>query len=348
MRSEAEFVKLLESVQVHLQDVALTKGFSTASEVELAVYDILVNTLHVDPQDVVYATGSQNFPDIVIWREYGIEVKFKQRSSRGDKWREIANSIFEGSRLDDVKVIYVIFCKMSGIPEVRVKEYGRAIYHVRTSHVPRFAISMEEDVPLFGTSTGIPVTYTEFRALSEPEKMELIRGYARKRHPDDWLWWIDGKSEEASTSELVILNYTKLPKTTKRKLSSEALVVVPRCLTGGRGGQNQHKTESYARVGSYWLRAHGVYSSNVRDALTAGSMVDPCDDGNRMRCLVRHNMPYILEALRTLSDEVLREYWSETPRKSDRLKYWLSLADKAAESWLPSREIDWPTFDLND
>lgn len=344
----SQFEAELQLIRARLEEVAATSGFKTPSEFELAVVNELRLSRVTGGEDIVYKEGSQNFPDIVVSEQFGVEVKFKTapKNSKPGPIREIANSVFEGSRIDGVTQIFIMFCRMGEQPVVRLRRYEDAIYHVRTSHSPRFAISMDaSDESLFGAGGALSTTYEEFRTMSDRQKMDLIKGYARRKHPEDWLWWVDDETGSAKDGEFVIRNYVHLSEVEKRLLIAEAIVLVPECLGEGLGGRGRHKSKHYQRIGTYWLRAHSVYCGNVRDTLTAGSVVDPCSDGNRMRCLVRHTIDFIPDAISGLSSGVMLEFWGEEVRLMRRLDYWLRLADKNASGWTPSLEssegFDW-------
>lgn len=61
--------------------------------------------LHVDMHP-----PAQAFPDIVL-DDVGIEVKFTE----SDTWRCIANSVLETNKVQSIKHICVVYCKMGGI-----------------------------------------------------------------------------------------------------------------------------------------------------------------------------------------------------------------------------------------
>lgn len=111
-----------------------------------------------------------------------------------------------------MKIIYVVFGKMGGKPEVRFAEYGSSIIHVRTSHVPRFEIEISSERSLF-EQIGIP--YSEFWKLTDKEKMVYIRNYAKGRlREGEHLWWIDppDETQDAVTYDLEVKFYQNLKK----------------------------------------------------------------------------------------------------------------------------------------
>lgn len=329
-----EFSTTLEQIRNDLNGDAQQGLFLGASDFEQAVAERIERS-SLAALGVTYQLGSQAFPDVRI-NGFGVEAKFKTAG----EWREVANSVFEGSRHQDVAVIFVMFCQLGKAPEVRVRRYDEAIVHVRTSHVPRFVISMDsgdKHKPLFESSDGIEISYEEFRKLSNEEKMVHVREYARKKHPGEFLWWMsDGEAEEQS-SEAVILRYTNLDKAKKRQLAAEGLVLIPECMSTGKGGNNNSKSESYSKLGIYWIRAHGVYSGNIRDAISAGSMLTVRGGVSRMQDLLTSLQEPIEHAIASLSDELFSEYWGEGIPRISRRAEWIKRAKASAGSSFPER-----------
>jgi hypothetical protein len=335
--TEEAFRQVLLEV-VHRVELDLLNGVvKSASDFESLVAKRLSEHPALTSELVSYIPGTQRFPDICIGR-YGVEVKFKSN----DGWREVANSVFEGSRDEGVEKIFVVFGKLGNVPGVRVKAYEDAIVHVRTSHVPRFSLSMEDGgESLFDpqNTLGFGLAYDEFRLLPDREKMRLVKEYAKRKHPDQWLWWIGDEAEPGHTLPPTVRTYTSLSRQEKSVLRAEAAIVCPEVFAPGKGGQNKQKTASYAKAAIYWLRYHGVFAGNSRDVFSAGSVAGDCKDRNYVRCSLLRIQRELLHALENLDDEVLREYWGHVPTSDQRKSYWLQLADSHADTWVPSAEL---------
>ena len=261
--------------------------------------------------------------------EFGVEVKY----TKSDTWRSIANSVLETQRVPGIKVIYVIFGKMGGIPEVRWADYANSIIHVRTSHVPRFEIEIAADPSHIKQSLfdQMGIYYDIFQKLDMSEKMKYIRDYARKIHPDGRLWWIEDSEKKEHTLPIQARLYTKLPSHEKRRLRAEAALVSPEIVGNGR--------DKYNDVVLYLLTYHGVLCHQARDLFSAGSVANPNNDDNGGR--------YILRALKLIEsdmriaaqemdDSIFVEYWGASVAAERRIKEWLKKADKAAKGWKPS------------
>lgn len=272
---------------------------------------------------VDFAPHPYAFPDIVLGT-HGVELKF----SSSDSWRTVANSIFERHRVESVRDIYVMLCKAGGRPEVRWARYGDAVVHVRTSHVPRFEIEIGAPQSLFAAQG---LSYEEFTAKSEAERMEIVRNYARKRlRPGERLWWLEGAPDGINLLPAQATMFRSLDKDMKRRLRAEAAILCPSVVGSSRA------RDKYDDAVLYIMTRYGVLCPQARDLFSAGSVAGKARGGN-----------YILRALRDIEDEmrqaaqdlpapIIREYWGKDVRPAKRIQYWLSLADGHASGWTPS------------
>ena len=268
------------------------------------------------------------FPDIAI-NGFGVEVKHTNK----DSWLAVGNSVFEGQRDQSVDLVYVVYGKMGGWPEVRWARYEDCITHVRISHAPRFVLEMDRAAPLF-SHMGLP--YDEFRVLSPEDKMRHIREYARGRlKQGERLWWLEDREDPEHALPLAVSVYRTLPESTKRTLRAEASLLCPEIVQGG------HRRGKYDRAGMYLITRHGVYTPQLRDLFSAGSV------GARTG---KRGHKYIIDALRDiegemrlaaerLDDELFVEYWGVSCPPELRIHHWLTMADDYAPDWTPSAEL---------
>lgn len=367
MRVEV-FHFLLEKVCEALTLEARTSGFSKALIFEKRVREVtqqIVDELDNDTQlqqttrypeefplsiRVDMHPPAQGFPDIVLGN-VGIEVKFTE----ADTWRCIANSVLETNKVQTVKHICVVYCKMGGIPEVRYDDWEHAIMHVRTSHVPRFELEIGTTRSLFNT---MGISYNDFSALEMSDKMVYIRNYARSRlRVGEHLWWLDDQSDDG-TQHALPLNarlYTNLDFQEKTKLRAEAVLLCPQILSSGR---SRHK---YDDLVMFMLTYHGVLCHQARDLFSAGSVAGVGGNGRIKATKMDDKLDgkdfdglYILRALLLLEDDMKEaakyldkklfvEYWgNEAVDRVDFgnptaiIKYWLECADGYARGWKPS------------
>ncbi len=333
----SEFERCLDVICDRLTREARNIGFKNSGQFEDRVrqlaYEICPKGLGIDPNP-----KAQIFPDVPAG-EYGIEVKYTEANS----WRCIGNSIFEGHRAPGVEHIYIVYGKMGGKPEARWGRYEDCICHVRTSHVPRFEIDLEERKSLFDQ---IGISYNEFALLSEEEKMPFVRNYARSRLKDgEHLWWLETlDSEDSRTTPLAVRLYMALDAQEKRQMRAEAALLCPEI-----NGSSRNR-KKYGNVSLFLLAYHGIAAHQARDMFTAGSASHDgtCEDealnGNYLACALYDIQPEMLAAASYLPDELFVEYWGEGCDPQHRIERWLERADMYAGQnttapWVPSEHL---------
>lgn len=313
-----------------LTEEARMTGFKSSPLFEQRVRNVLAALM---PDNfgirVDMSPPAQAFPDIALG-SFGVEVKF----SLGDSWRSVANSVQETQRVDSVKHIYLVFCKMGGMPEVRWRLYADCVVHVRTSHVPRFEVDLEAEKSLFDLM-GIP--YDDFRVLPMHEKMRYVRAYARGRlKRGERLWWMEDKSSEVHTMPIQARLYTSLSKDEKTRLRAEAALLCPVIVKSGR------VRNKYDDAVLYLLTYHGVLCHQARDLFSAGSVANPANDNKggvyiqRALKLLEKDM---IDAAIRMDDELFVEYWGESVPPAQRILRWLKKADAMASGWKPSEVL---------
>ncbi len=275
--------------------------------------------------------AAQDFPDIVIG-DWGIEVKH----TKDDKWRTVANSVFEGHRKDEVDRVFLLYAKMGGTPEVRWARYEDAVIHVRTSHRPRYEVDVEAKTTLFSV---MGIAYADFRKLDENGKMAHIRKYARSRlEHGEQLWWL-GDAENPHSLPITARLYIKLPQHEKARLRAEAAFLCPEIVKTSRG------KNKYNRVALYLLTYHGVVASQARDLFSAGSVAVPGNKGrggNYVLRALKNLEGEMIEVASSIDPELLASYWGKPAPKSTkgRIAHWLKLADEhAGKAWTPSKHL---------
>ena len=268
------------------------------------------------------------FPDIRV-NGYGVEAKFTKQ----DTWLAVGNSVFEGMRDPDVTSIYVVMGKIGGQPEARWGRYAERVTHVRVSNSPRFVVELDGERESVFSHFGI--SYDEFAQLSDAEKMEYIRAYSRKRlKKDEHLWWLD----ETHTLPLTVRVYRTLEEVEKRKLRAEATVLCPEVVQPGsvRG--------KYDRAGIYLITRYAVYTPQLRDLFSAGSV--GARGGGRghkyLPAALKDIEPEMREAFNELDDRLIEAYWGYSCPPNERISRWLAKADGYATDWKPSAELFQP------
>ena len=293
-----EFEHLLDTVAVQLTTEAQTVPFPSSSQFEHRVRQVLEERGTLHAVAVNYDPHPYVFPDIAVG-EFGVEVKFTEK----DTWRSVANSVFETTRNPEVIFIYVVFGKMGGIPEVKWGRYEDCVMHVRTSHVPRFELEMSPKSSLF---TQFGVSYPEFSALPEREKMHYIREYARNRLKNgEHLWWLEDNPEQEHTLSINPKLYMNLPTAEKRRLRAEVVLLCPQVTAGG------HVRNKYNEAAMFLLTSHGVLCPQTRDLFSAGSVAmakDQTSGGNYVQRALADLEPEMRLAAIEMDDALFVEY----------------------------------------
>lgn len=328
--TEEDFEALLGVVTDRLQvEVRKSKAHHQPDAFEQRVFDVLKETakgqgIRIAPEKQFHA-----FPDIRA-NGFGIEVK----STIHDSWQSVGNSVFEGTRAETVKTIYVVFGKMGGTAGVRWRRYEESITHVRISHAPRFVLEMDKEASLF---KRMGVTYAAFCDLKPEGKMAHIRKYSRGRlKPGERLWWIEDQPGQPHALEMGVRLYMKLETAEKRRMRAEAALLCPKIV------QSAATRNKYNDAALYLLTYHGVFCPQARDLFTAGSVALKADGrrgGNYLLRALHDIQPEMRTAAQELETALFTEYWGHAVPPKDRIRGWLRLADGYAKGWKPSEHL---------
>lgn len=326
MKTE-DFEQILDSIAAELTEMLRTSNSSLRPiEFENKVRERLETKVSSFGYAVDYDSAVQAFPDIVIGK-FGVEVKY----TTSDSWRSIANSIWEGQRNDSVEIVYVVYGKAGGVPEVKWRRYEDCVMHVRTSHRPRFEVDMTTHQSLF---SKMGISYDQFLKTDLEERMKYIRDYARSRlKPGERLWWLEDSPESDHTLPIQARLYMSLEQNEKRKLRAEAAILCPQIVKPSRG------KNKYDDVTLYLLTYHGVLTPQARDLFSAGSVAlrsDPTRGGNYLMRSLLDIEEEMRAAAQYLPDSLFKEYWNESVAIENRIKLWLLRADSFAVDWRPS------------
>lgn len=321
-----EFEAFLDETVDALRKEAATDGFESPKIFELRIRETINENGGYKGQKVDLDVHPHIFPDIPIG-ENGIEVKFTEK----DTWRSVANSVFESTRSEDVKNVYVIFGKMGGTPDIKWARYEECVMHVRTSHVPRFELEIGAPEPIF---EKFGISYSDFQQLDLHQKMEHIREYARGRlKKGERLWWLEDSPESDHSLPIQARLYTSLNQDEKRQLRAEAALLCPEIMMGSRANNK------YDDVVLYALTYRGVLCHQARDLFSAGSVAGKARGGIYIERSLIDIQDEIRKAAFELEDALFVEYWGQSCPPNKRIAAWLEKADALCPDWKPSESL---------
>jgi len=265
--------------------------------------------------------SGQRFPDIVVGKYYGVEVK----SSKNENWITIGGSVNESTRVEDVKHVFLIFGKLTKPIEFRSRPYEECLSDVAVTHSPRYKINMNLK-PGETIFDKMKTTYDELRFVNPIGK--IVDYYRTQFSPKESLWWTgkiikDEQDEQIEVAPKKIRLWTTLSAEEKLELTAKGLAFFPE-LTGNSSTKYENFT--------LWLMAHyGVISTSTRDIFSAGGqgtiILNNKNYENIPRVImnINDNIDSIKKIIENTEESILRETWDVENIEKDRLGQWINL-----------------------
>ena len=264
----SDFENICKNVVGYLNSRATTifekiKGKSTNeiwSNIEDEVYDVAKEVFESSQfhltSDEIINVGGKIFPDIIVAKKYGIEVKSAK------DWKTEAGSVFEGSRDGNVEYVFLIYGKRdSDKIEFRGKEYSKCIQNISVTHSPRYSINMEiEDGKDFFTGKGIEY---DPKKTKDKDFHKFVIDFLNQQALDKgtMTWWMDPDNSAFA----FIQNFKELSPEDLNKKLIEAFIFFPEVF-----GTVHNKYEAVSK----WLASQGLVVHNLRDYFSAGGNKD--------------------------------------------------------------------------
>jgi len=302
-------VKQLQNDSSNRMDYYLNKGgVSLEKDVYRFVNEKAKDTIFEGKIELI---SGQKFPDIVAYvnsnKAYGLEVK----TTKSNTWKSTGSSIFEGTRVGDVKSIYLLFGKLSSPIEFRCRKYEECLYDVAITHSPRYLIDMNtvENESIF---SKVGVEYDTLRQLDNPFKP--IKKYLRQglKEGED-LWWVDNNDE--SVRDLGVKLWGNLQQEEKEELRILALAHFPILLS--------NNPKKYARLATWLVSKFGIVNHALRDTFTAGGQINI--GGVMLPKIYNHisgNLDDIINIVKTISEDDISYYWEIDAPVKDHIAEW--------------------------
>jgi len=267
--------------------------------------------------EIVQISG-QKFPDIVAKVEslggYGIEVKTTEKNH----WKTTGSSIFEGTRVDGIDRISMMFAKLADPVEFRWRPYEDCLCDVAVTHSPRYLIDMNARQTIFDR---IDLPYDELRKLENPFKP--IKEYFRNQvlQPGQDVWWAD---PQEGTSSLIIKHFSDLPTDQQEVIKAQSMVFFPDIF-----GTSPTK---YKSVASWMVARHSTVTHSMRDNFSAGGQKSIQVNNKtypqvpKIYFKLQSSVSSCVEFLRVAQPEDLEHYWGSKLR-DNRLQQWIELIE---------------------
>lgn len=319
----ASFEVLLSEVVRYLKEKAEENPSLVSSlhghKLEKYSYDLLCDLAkNTSFEGSIELVSGQMFPDIVAKRFWGIEVKTTKSSS----WRSIGSSVAEGTRVEDVEKIYLLFGRLGKPIDFRCRLYQECLSGVAVTHSPRYTIDMDlcEGETFFDK---LKISYDTLRQQEDPIK-PIISYFRENLKPGETTWWMS--SHDSKATQAVVRLWSSLSKEEAYRLKVLGFCLFPELL-----GSSQSK---FQRMLLWLSTQEGVIVGNLRDQYTSGGKVSfVWNEQIYLLPQVLHRLllalPDITICLEELEASLLHEYWGEN-EVQDRMMQWSSLVSTHA------------------
>lgn len=325
-----EFETLCKRMCAYMNDKAkaepeyyLSKGAQKLEPEVKAALDIVAKGTKFE--STIEIISGQRFPDIVAAKYYGVEVK----STKDDKWTMIGGSVAEGTRVENVEHIFILFGKLHNPVEFRTRRYEECLSDIAVTHSPRYKIDMElkKGETIFDRMS---ISYDEMRKLDNP--IEPVVEYFRSiLKPGESLWWVNGKDAAEGDAPAKIRMWNTLSKKEKEELIAQGFALFPELFS--------NSSNKYERFTLWLVANHGVISSAMRDPFSAGGQVNFEINGHLYKNLPKKygqliaNKNRVEELVMSLDANTLSITGHiESTRFEDRMSYWINLVMKEAKA----------------
>ena len=267
-------------------------------------------------EDQIVKYSGQRFPDIVIGGYYGVEVK----TTKANHWKSTGSSVAEGTRVENVERIYLLFGKMCEPVCFVCKPYEECLSEVVVTHSPRYLVDM--NLPKGGTifdKLGIP--YDELRC--QPNPIRTILDYYRSRLKEgEELWWLD--NDRSKVSNLVIRMWSLLSPQEKQRYQIKGFIFFPELLS--------NRSDKFNRMAVWLATQEGVVCPNLRDIFSAGGKECITKNGvcypgvSKVIGKLYRELSAIKKIIQQVDDAELQEYWKCQFNNGKKWETWCQLA----------------------
>lgn len=331
--NKSEFNLLIDSTisQLNIHASNSTKKIETllGRSLEPYVRDIMTEqAVGTAFENTIELIGGQKFPDIVANKYYGIEVK----TTTQNHWKTTGNSVLEGTRVDDVERIYMLFAKLASPIEFRCRPYEEVLSEVVVTHSPRYLIDMNLKVgdTIFDK---IKMPYDTLRKKENPIR-PIVDYYRSKLKEGQELWWMDNSDVGGTTLQF----WSSIESRQKKELVNIGMTLFPEIF-----GTSKDK---FSRIAFWLVSVEKIVHPNVRDDFSAGGreifVVGKKTYQNVPQILVKlfKNLPIVIEKLIQTPESKLSEYWERKTTEKKKISDWIELVSEHSKTMPSARHLD--------
>lgn len=285
------------------------------NKLENVVAEIMTDKAHGTPfENSIELISGQRFPDIIANRYYGVEVK----TTKQNHWTTTGNSVLEGTRVEGIERIYMLFGKMYSPIEFKYRPYEDCLSEVVVTHSPRYLINM--DLPKGQTIFDkLNIPYDILRKSTNPIK-PIIEFYRNSVRGKGEVWWLDKgeDTDEDSGKSIIIKFWNSLPIALRKKYIATGFVFFPEVL----------KSE-FNRFAFWLYENESIICPNVRDQYSAGGTGKITLENKtyseipKVIMKLTDSLADIKDILNNAHDETLSYYWEKTIK--DKWSNWIYL-----------------------
>lgn len=287
------------------------------------VKDLMTELAHGTTfENSIELIGGQKFPDIIAKKYYGIEVK----TTTQNHWKTTGNSVMEGTRVEDVERIFMLFAKLATPIEFRCRPYEEVLSEVVVTHSPRYLIDMN----LGAGNTifdKIKMPYDTLRKKENPIK-NIVDYYKSKLKPGEELWWMDSENN-SKPSSIVIRIWNNIPLKEKQELKNRAMIYFPELFS--------NSSDKFGRLAIWLVIREAVVCPNVRDLFTAGGKSNFIFKEKILQNVPRifvnlfANAKEIALAIQNTNETELSEYWDIKTTEKKKINDWIDLVHQHSQ-----------------
>lgn len=314
------FQSLLDTSLLALKDDAKVKSKEYLNllgiKLEQKVFDILdYNSKGTVFENSIELFSGQKFPDIVAKKYYGVEVK----TTKSNHWKSTGSSIAEGTRVDGVERIFMLFGKMFDPVEFICRPYQDCLSEIVVTHSPRYLIDMklEKGNTIFDK---LAIPYDELRKQENP--IQTIKKYYRKKlKKGDDLWWID--QESTKITNMIIRVWNNLDMNERKEYLLKGFCFFPELVS--------NHPDKFNRFSIWLATGEGVICPNVRDIFTAGGqgtiIVNDIETNKIPQIIMKlhSNIKEIKQLIEITELDVLAEFWKCKVTETTKFEKWIEL-----------------------